>query len=63
VYSEAYFVGQWERQRECQLNAMVVENTDALSRKLAKLVGLEQSLQQSELRILNVVSSKQEYQK
>ncbi|KAH9815919.1 hypothetical protein DFH28DRAFT_892465, partial [Melampsora americana] len=49
VYSTEYFIQQWERQRKCQLNAMVVENTDALSKKLARLVGLEQSLQESEL--------------
>lgn len=48
VYTEAYLIEQWERQRHCQLTTMVVENTDTLNKKLARLVGLEQSLQQSE---------------
>ncbi|EGG00354.1 uncharacterized protein MELLADRAFT_93348 [Melampsora larici-populina 98AG31] len=49
LYTENYLIEQWERQRHCQLTTLVDENTDSLSKKLAKLVGLEQSLHQSEL--------------
>ncbi|EGG11301.1 uncharacterized protein MELLADRAFT_102161 [Melampsora larici-populina 98AG31] len=55
TYNEDYFIQQWSRQRECQLNALVHENTETLSKKLAKLVGLEQSLQTSELSNLSLL--------
>lgn len=47
-YSEDYIVSQWNRQRECQLKSLLVENSDMLSTKLGNLVKLEEALQQAE---------------
>lgn len=41
-YTEQYFIHQWERQRESQLQAMVTESSQMLNKKLARLVELEE---------------------
>ncbi|KAH9823185.1 hypothetical protein DFH28DRAFT_880855 [Melampsora americana] len=48
TFTEAYLKAQWTHQRQSQLNAMVNENSQALSVKLNKLVGLEERHQDAE---------------
>ncbi|EGF99791.1 uncharacterized protein MELLADRAFT_112404 [Melampsora larici-populina 98AG31] len=47
-YTEQYLVEQWNRQRECQLQELTVDNSAALTTKLDKLVGYEERLREAE---------------
>lgn len=49
IYSDEYLKQQWSRQRECQLQVLVKENSKALTEKLNVLVGLEEKYQDTKL--------------
>ncbi|KAH9811115.1 hypothetical protein DFH28DRAFT_871968, partial [Melampsora americana] len=56
--TEPYLKAQWNHQRQCQLQAMVNENSRTLAAKLTKLGGLEERHIQIELKELRAVRSK-----
>ncbi|KAH9817362.1 hypothetical protein DFH28DRAFT_890322, partial [Melampsora americana] len=47
--TEAYLTAQWNQQRQSQIQAMVDENSQALTLKLNQLAGLEERHQKTEL--------------
>lgn len=55
TYTQQYFKTQWDQQRMCQLWVMVTENSQLLTTKLKKLVGLEERHQEAELSYLIMI--------
>ncbi|KAH9807212.1 hypothetical protein DFH28DRAFT_1101289 [Melampsora americana] len=48
MYTQEYLKAQWNRQRECQLRAMVVENSQVLNKMLNRLMELEEQHREAE---------------
>lgn len=48
IYTICYFSDQWERQRSCQLDAMVNNSLQDLEEQLVKLLDLEEELTEAQ---------------
>ncbi|KAH9815179.1 hypothetical protein DFH28DRAFT_1082488 [Melampsora americana] len=48
MYTLEYFKGQWNRQRDCQLRAMVTEDSQMLNQTINRLIELEEQHREAE---------------